>query len=71
MGKFYFAAKINQEYVDAICQKAISLGVPEENILLSRKACKLLQLSIYIKFNDVDTYNKFSAWEIPGIVERW
>lgn len=71
MDKFYFAAKINQEYADAICQKAISLGVPEENILLSMEACKLLQLGIYIKFNDVDTYNKFNAWDIPGIVEKW
>lgn len=71
MQTLYFAAKIQQEFVDTICKKAISIGVPKENILLSREACRLLQLGIYIKFNDVDTYNKFDIRDIPGIVEIW
>lgn len=71
MDKFYFAAKIRQEFVDTIYEKAISLGIPKENILISKEACKLLQLAIYIKFNDVDTYNNFNSLYIPGILERW
>lgn len=67
MDKFYFAAKIRQEFVDTIYEKAISLGIPK----ISKEACKLLQLAIYIKFNDVDTYNNFNSLDIPGILERW
>lgn len=70
MDKFYFAAKIQQEYANNICKKAISLGVPEEHILLSRKACNFLQIGIYIKFNNADDYKEFSAWDIPGIIEN-
>lgn len=71
MDKFYFAAKIQQEYSNTICKKAIALGVPEENILISRKACNFLQIGIYIKFNDINAYKKFNAWDIPGIIEKW
>lgn len=71
MNKYYFAAKIQQEYSEIICQKAISLGVPEENILLSRKACDFLQIGIYIKFYDINAYEEFNAWDIPGIIEKW
>lgn len=71
MDKSYFAAKVQQEYVDVIREKVISLGVPEENILMSQKACEFLQIGIYIKFNNADAYKEFNAWDIPGIVEKW
>lgn len=71
MQNLYFAAKIQQEYADTIRIKALDLGVPEENIMFSRHACKMLHLGVYIKFNDMDTFQKFNAWDIPGIVERW
>lgn len=71
MDKFYFAAKIQQEHANIICEKAISIGVPEENILLSRKACNFLQIGIYIKFSNADAYKEFNAWDIPGIIEKW
>lgn len=71
MNKYYFAAKIQQEYSEIICEKAISLGVLDENILISRKACNFLEIGIYIKFHDINTYQKFNAWDVPGIIEKW
>ena len=71
MNKYYFAAKIQQEYSEIICEKAISLGVPDENILISRKACNFLEIGIYIKFYDINTYQKCNAWDVPGIIEKW
>lgn len=69
MNKYYFSAKIQQEFADIICKKALDLGVPKENIVLEGENCKLLHVNIYIKFNDIDTYEKFRSWDVPGIVE--
>ncbi len=71
MQNLYFAAKIQQEYADIIRKNALKLGVPEENIMFSQQACNVLYLGVYIKFNDIDTFQKFNACNIPGIVERW
>ena len=71
MDKFYFSAKIHQEYADQIRQKAIDLGVSSKNIVIKKEGCKLLYLGIYIKFDDADTYEKFKNLHLPGIVETW
>ncbi len=71
MNKFYFSAKIQQEYSDIIREKVLSLGVPQENIVLKREGCKLLYMGIYIKFNNKDTYERFISLQLPGVVETW
>lgn len=71
MDKFYFSAKIQQEYADIIRKKALELGVPQKNMIFNPEGCNFLELGVYIKFNDKDTYEKFNAWDIPCIVEKW
>ena len=71
MDKFYFSAKIQQEYSDIIRDKVLSLGVPQENIVLKREGCKLMYMGIYIKFDNKDTYKRFINLQLPGIVETW
>lgn len=71
MDKFYFSAKIQQEYAVAIREKAVEIGVPNENVIFNRQGCKLLELGVYIKFEDKDAYEKFKSLELPGIVETW
>lgn len=71
MDKLYFAAEIQQEYADIIRTKALDLGIPEQNILFSHRGCTVLNLGVYIKFNNIDTYQKFNACDVPGIIEKW
>lgn len=71
MNKFYFSAKIQQEYSDIIREKVLSLGVPQENIVLKREGFKLLYMGIYIKFDNKDIYERFISLQLPGIVETW
>ncbi len=71
MDKFYFAAKIQQEYADTIRKKAITLGVSQKNIKFNPKGCNFLEIGVYIKFEDKDAYEKFKSLELPGIIETW
>ena len=71
MDKLYFAAEIQQEYAGIIRTKALDIGIPEQNILFSDRSCSILHLGVYIEFNNIDTYQKFNACDIPGIIEKW
>ena len=71
MGKYYFAAKIQQEYADLIVNRAIELGVPKENIMMKAAGCEFLFSGIYIKFDNPEIYKKFCSAQIPGVIELW
>lgn len=67
----YFCAKVFQEYSEYLRSLALNLGVSEQNMIFKHISCEPLTLEVYIKFEEVETLNKYSKEVVPFIIERW
>lgn len=68
---YYFCAQISQEYSEHLRSLASNLGISNQNIVFKSNGCEPFTLGIYIKFEDIETLNKYSEKAIPFIMERW
>lgn len=71
----YFCAQISQEHSSKVENMALNLGIPKKNILFNTIGCPLGSIGVYIKFEDITTFNLFSnevKQDIPhSILEKW
>ena len=69
----YFSAQISQEHSTQVMNLALSLNVPNEQIVFKTQGCPLGSIGIYIKFDSKDSLDEFSekVQEIPCILKMW